>query len=503
MTKSRSSRGTPLVAGTFALLASLHGRCYNPRASAFSPLASSSARPRSLLNGSSGGRAGAMTGSFSSARTASSSPRGGAARSSSSSSSTRPFPYDYSRAVPRGGGRRGTSLSSSKGSSSSSSNQQQGGGGGGDERLSTKGAIFMALLALQFGIQPALVKAYTPRGVVKSSVVLMQELTKFVISCVLYVGGTSTEQRKVDFSGMTIWTWIAIAGIPAALYNVQNIAALLAYQNLEPLTFNVLNQTKTMSAALCCYLVMGKKQSKMQMVSLCLLLVSALVIEKVLTLGSLSNPPHLLSWLGGLGGMFGAGAAEGGAALARHVTHGVFPILLASFISGLAGAIVQKNLQGSSKSSKSGGKKKKMLPRNPYLFNMELNSASSLLLLLSMLFTDDGKRIAAEGFFAGGWTPRTFVPILTNSVGGIIVALVTKYAGSVRKGFALIFGILISGILQAEMMAVGGGGGSGGSIIEAAQVVGGLLAAASLYLHTMYPYRPKTEKKKDEEGKEK
>jgi len=330
----------------------------------------------------------------------------------------------------------------------------------------------MALLALQFGVQPSLVKAFTPRGVVKSSVVLVQEVIKFVIASFLYSTGTSKDQQKIDKAGISLKTWLKIAIVPAALYNVQNIAALLAYQNLEPLTFNVLNQTKTLSAALCCYFVIGKKQSSMQMCSLILLLVAALIIEKIVSLSTFT-PPFFSGTTGLLGGLF---AADGSMKLARHVTHGVFPILIASFISGLAGAIVQKNLQGTSKSGE-----KKRAPRNPYLFNMELNSASAILLIVSLLFSGDGRQIAKNGFFHQ-WTPQTFIPIITNSVGGIIVALVTKYAGAVRKGFALIFGILISGLIQAE---------TGGLATE--QVMGGFLAAASLYLHTMFPFKPKSE----------
>jgi len=59
------------------------------------------------------------------------------------------------------------------------------------------------------------------------------------------------------------------------------------------------------------------------------------------------------------------------------------------------------------------------------------------------------------------------------------VGLVTKHAGSVRKGFALIFGLLLSGVFQA-----------GGAGIRTHQVAGGLLAATSLWMHTMHPYKP-------------
>ena len=155
---------------------------------------------------------------------------------------------------------------------------------------------------------------------------------------------------------------------------------------------------------------------------------------------------------------------------ARHVTHGVAPVLLASFLSGLAGALSQKNLQG----------------RNPYLFSMELCAASFIILTLSLLVSPDGEQIRQEGFWGADWNVQVFIPILTNAVGGILVGLVTKYAGSVRKGFALIFGIFLSGILQSEQ-------------VTKEQIVGGLLAALSLWLHAVNPPVPKSTESKSKQ----
>jgi UDP-sugar transporter A1/2/3 len=248
---------------------------------------------------------------------------------------------------------------------------------------------------------------------------------------------------------------MTVALLPAGLYALQNIAALQAYQNLDPLTFNVLNQTKTLSAALCCYLVMGRKQSLVQVLSLFLLLSAALIMERLVTIDSLFSSGVTLE------------VPEWGS---KHWTYGVAPIMLASFISGLSGALSQKFLQ-----AQGGG-------RNPYLFSMELCAASFLILTGSLLFSSDGQRIAEQGFWHE-WTPATWIPILTNSVGGIIVGLVTKYAGSVRKGFALIFGIFLSGVVQALLQPDVG--------VTKEQAVGGVLAAISLWIHATNPHVPK------------
>lgn len=247
---------------------------------------------------------------------------------------------------------------------------------------------------------------------------------------------------RTDWS---ILTWLSVACVPAFLYVIQSVAALMAYQNLDALTFNILNQSKTLSAALCCYVLLGRKQSTRQVMALIILVFSGLVMEQVFSLDFFLQQ-HSTEETNDV-------VAE----KTRRFTHGVAPILLASFLSGLAGAICQRNLQDHG--------------RNPYLFCMELCTASSIILSTSLLATPDGKLIKENGFFGDDWNYQVFIPIVTNALGGVLVGLVTKYAGSVRKGFALIFGILISGLLQSES-------------VSAEQVVGGSLATISLWMHS-------------------
>ncbi|KAL3896792.1 MAG: hypothetical protein SGARI_007077, partial [Bacillariaceae sp.] len=146
---------------------------------------------------------------------------------------------------------------------------------------SGKAMFYLLLLSLQFAFQPILTRTYTPQNICRSTVILCQELLKFLLA---YAMLTLSGNTKTAIQGWSISSWVTVAFLPAALYALQNIAALQAYQNLDALTFNVLNQTKTLSAALCCYLVMGRKQSYAQVFSLLLLLLSALVMERLVTL---------------------------------------------------------------------------------------------------------------------------------------------------------------------------------------------------------------------------
>lgn len=121
---------------------------------------------------------------------------------------------------------------------------------------------------------------------------------------------------------------------------------------ISSVTFNTLNQTKTISAALWCYVLLGKPQSLVQIISLVMLLFSALLIE-----GSILDTSTL-------------SAAQG--LSQERLVYGVVPVLLASLLSGLAGAISQKFLQGSG-------------ARNSYLFSMEV-SAKQRIAVLSKIF---------------------------------------------------------------------------------------------------------------------
>jgi UDP-sugar transporter A1/2/3 len=110
---------------------------------------------------------------------------------------------------------------------------------------------------------------------------------------------------------------------------------------------------------------------------------------------------------------------------------------------------------------------------------MELSAFSIVIMLTSLVLgSPDGKRLR-RGSITEGWTWKTWIPIVTNASGGIVVGLVTKHAGAVRKGFALIFGLILSGILQNYFLSDEG--------LSSEQIIGGLIASVSLWMHSTFP----------------
>lgn len=214
---------------------------------------------------------------------------------------------------------------------------------------------------------------------------------------------------------------LAAAALPAAGYALQNWLSQLAYMNLDSLTFNLLNQTKTLFAALCLYLVMGKKQSRQQLVALSLLLAAALLLN---------------SSSGGGGGGSGGSAisakqrelltpdeeADTAAAISTRLWLGVVPVMAAALLSGLMGAVTQRALQSSG--------------RNPSQLSLELAVYGVLTLLLTLgcglggsgtAVTTKGGQDWQHGFFRG-WTPWTWLPVLSQAAGGLIVGQVHTYS---------------------------------------------------------------------------
>lgn len=132
------------------------------------------------------------------------------------------------------------------------------------------------LLVFQAGCQPILTKLFMPDELVRTTAVLAQECSKFLFSFLILASTGEWQEPLKDWS---LFSAVTAAGVPAALFVVQNYCNLMANQVLPPVAFVVLNQTKTLSTAWCCFILLGQKQSDTQILALLLLVCSALVVQ--------------------------------------------------------------------------------------------------------------------------------------------------------------------------------------------------------------------------------
>ena len=142
--------------------------------------------------------------------------------------------------------------------------------------LKIPGYTLFILLVLQAGCQPILTKFFIPDELIRTTAVLAQECCKFFFSVLILA---SYGDLKEPIKYWSFLSALTAAGVPSVLYVVQNYCNLMANQVLPPVTFVVLNQTKTLSTAWCCFILLGQKQSDTQVMALLLLVFSALVVQ--------------------------------------------------------------------------------------------------------------------------------------------------------------------------------------------------------------------------------
>lgn len=321
-------------------------------------------------------------------------------------------------------------------------------------------ALYLILLALNNSIMPRISKRYVHPGTNKRSLALVEEIVKFTMGIV----GFLITDNLSSIKNWTLNSSVIAAGFPSALYAIQAVFTYTAYQNLDSVTFNGLTQMKTLTAALCCFFVLGKVQSPMQIVALSLLSITPLVFQgkvfkrkkvKVEKMSQAANRRHRFLW-------------------------GILPCLGATTLSGLAGAFSQKSLQ------MVGGS----MERNAYFYSAEISFFTAVCLMLSMgseslkqprsegELAKEGNSRAGGGSFFEHWTWQTMIPITVKASGGILTALVHKHSGSVMKGFALVLGLVFSALLQTFL---------DGDDLTVGQMCGTALVLLSSWLHFTSP----------------
>jgi UDP-sugar transporter A1/2/3 len=297
---------------------------------------------------------------------------------------------------------------------------------------------------------------------------MVEEIFKMGFSAFFFLS-CGKEVVSSELHGWTLSSSLLLAGLPALLYATQGVLTYLGYQNTDSVTFNGLNQTKTLSAALWCFLLMGKRQSAVQMVALTILLLSALLFQGSISISGLFQKKAVEENANADSNSVNGGATSIEKTRAHtSISKGIIPCLGAAFISGLAGALSQKGVQFA------GGK-----GRNPYLYTMELGLYSSISLLFSLFATKNGRKaLKEEGGIFKHWTPLSIIPIAVRALGGILTALVHKHAGATRKGFALILGLIMTGVTQSWIE---------GERLSGDELMAMVLVILSSYLHLTYP----------------
>ncbi|CAO3678620.1 unnamed protein product [Umbelopsis ramanniana] len=282
--------------------------------------------------------------------------------------------------------------------------------------------------------------------------------------------------RNLNRELIVQWRETLKLSIPAGLYLIQNNLQYLAVSNLDAATFQVTYQLKIITTAFFSVIILRRSLNKLKWIAITLLTVGiALVVlprnATLSTFGSFLSQTTLSDDRSD--DMDDAVDSVGN----QSNLKGYVAVLLACFLSGLAGVYFEKILKSpvvkpqpkytrfesvgdkelgddtnSRKSSVEldeedpvSGMEDDSVPQSAQVWvrNIQMSLWSLLFGLVFVVGIQDGRKVVTDGFFAH-YNVLTWVVISIQAIGGLIVALVVKYADNILKGFATSISIILS-----------------------------------------------------------
>jgi len=249
-----------------------------------------------------------------------------------------------------------------------------------------------------------------PRYVTSTAVATMEIVKMFsALSGVLLENGNFQKfmfRLKVEVFQRPIE--VVKLAIPSLLYCVQNNLLYFALSNLDAAPYQVCYQIKILTTALFSVLMLNRRLSRLKWFSL-------LLLTAGVALAQLSTSQN-----------------ETTTKVKQNPFLGFVAVLMATVTSGFAGVYFEKILKGATYSL--------------FVRNVQMG-IPSIFLAFGTVFLNDKEIVTQQGFFYGYSSTVAGVIVLQAS-GGLIVAMVMRYADNLLKGFAAAISILSSCVLE-------------------------------------------------------
>mmetsp|Transcript_6392 Transcript_6392/g.26880 ORF Transcript_6392/g.26880 Transcript_6392/m.26880 type:complete len:419 (-) Transcript_6392:429-1685(-) len=322
---------------------------------------------------------------------------------------------------------------------------QKGGGAGTPRSRAAYAAL--AVLAVQ-NCSAVLVMRYTRSTPGQNeydtqSAVVMQEVMKTATSMVLVLVERGELVSTFHNGGELLKTLV-----PAVLYLVQNNLQYVAVSNLHAATYQVTYQLKILSTALLSVCLLGRQLSRTKWIALVVLTAGVAAVQLSELQGEHRAKDPVVSAGGGdASPAHKAATAEAALSATRSPVNtvvGLGATLLATLSSGCAGVYFEKILKAKSELT--------LWQRNTQL------GLYSIAVGLAGIFASPTHRatVARLGFFAG-YTPLTYVNLAVQAFGGLVIAVVIRYADNILKNFAtstsIVFSVIISAIFLGQSVS--------------------------------------------------
>lgn len=289
---------------------------------------------------------------------------------------------------------------------------------------------WFSLIALTFQTtgQALLIKWADAQGkkeYMPSTVVFYTEVVKLITSVLLVINessdlSTAMSNMKGHFthSGRDL----AKAAVPSLIYTFQNNLMFYSLTKLSAPVQQVLYQMKIVTTAGLGVLMLGKRLGPVKW-SACFLLAFGIMVVQVSRNAQLSKSDFVLD-------------IHFLESLENDQMKGFGAVILACFTSGFAGVWIQKMLQQTSSSI--------------WMRNVQLGLFGSFTGLFVAVL-QDGQLISAKGFHAG-YNKRVLLVIAMNAFGGLLCAVMLKYAGATHGCFSTALSIILTCIMSSILL---------------------------------------------------
>lgn len=226
----------------------------------------------------------------------------------------------------------------------------------------------------------------------------------------------------------------------------------MAATNLDAATFQVTYQLKILTTAFFSVVMLKRKLSNAKWTALAILTMGIALV--VLPKGSLSR------WFG-WGEIIALEQKEATNSIGNQSNaKGLLSVVAACVLSGIAGVYFEKIVKAGNKDSSSSTEVEKNKVGGNSLYeseqsvkiqlwirNIQLSLFSVILGCVFVLGLQDGAAIMQDGFFQN-YSYLTWIVILIQAGGGLIVGLVVRYADNILKGFATSISIILSSMIS-------------------------------------------------------
>ena len=289
-----------------------------------------------------------------------------------------------------------------------------------NRRTALKYASLVTLTVQNAALSLTMRKARTQEDkFLASTAVIISEVIK-ILTC---LGVIALDEGSFDSLCLSIKTHILDkpketlkVAVPSIVYYIQNNLIYVGATHLDAATGQVTYQLKILTTALFSVFLLKKELYSHQWIALLILFIGVALVQLVQLTKSNHGSGHSL---------------EG-----QSPFVGFMAVLTACFLSGFAGVYFEKILKGSHEVSL-------------WIRNLQL-AAFAIPFGLVQTFITDGEELSSKGFFHG-YSLLTWVVVLLQAQGGLLVAVVVKYADNILKGFATSLSIILSSIASVYL----------------------------------------------------